>query len=159
MSYGFPETQNSRPRGGGGCIFFLIVIGIGAFLLMGQRGQPEPRQGNKIPGTNRPLDFEGDRGLTMDDLRSDDKAASEGWSLDDVDTAGRGSAAQTNTIPNNKSTEKNGWSMGEVDTDPKKPASSGFKFSTGQESKTEQKQTTKGDWSMGEQEGVDKLPK
>lgn len=158
MSYGFPEKQKSRPRGGGGCLFFLIVIGIGAFLLMGQRGQQAPNQGNKIPGTTRPLDHEDDRGLTMDDLRerSNDKVSSDGWSIEEVESGGRSDAASSNPRPDSKSTEKNGWSIGEVDTNPKKPANDGFKFSTGQEKSTNQKKTTKGDWSIEETEGSDK---
>ena len=110
-------------------MFFLIVFGIGAFLLMGSYDRQGAQKGDKIPGTTQQQGHENDRRLTMEDLFEDRENTNlDGWNLEDVDINGRKSAAERK-LPENKSTEKNGWSLGEVDTAPQKPANSGFKFS------------------------------
>ena len=160
MNYGFPETQQSRPRGGGGRIFFFIILAIGAFLLFSNRPGPVQNgdQGNqKIPGRLDPL--EDDRQLTMDDLlenKGKTSKSSDDWSMDEVEISNRARQSTNPTVDStNKSTQKDDWSMGEVDTNPK-PKSDGFKFSQPQGNQAAPKKTQKGDWEMEEGAGSDK---
>lgn len=162
MSYGFPEKQQSRPRGGGGRFFFFIILAVGAFILFSNRLGPvkngDQGNGQKIPGRLDPYSDD-ERQITMDDLlenkSNSSKSSSNDWSMDEVETTD-GSSRRTNPIvgTENKSTQKGDWSLDEVDTNPK-PKSDGFKFSDPTNNQAAPKKTQKGDWEIEEGKGSD----
>lgn len=185
MSYGFPKDsgQPSRPKGGGG-MMFLLIIGFIGFMIFSRMGA----------GPNPPAD-NGGGGISVDDIGSttprdeyrerEDIArgsrsagkempttgktgAANGWAMEDVAT--KPDRANNDFQPTKSKTQNGDWAIEDVNSSPKSggdfqfskkgdaPKQSGdweMKEVTTKENKSSGK-TTNGDWSLEE---VDKKKK
>ena len=145
MSIQFPQQQAPR-RKSGGSLFFLILLGIGAFIFMSRMG---PGGGNgagqgqqqRIPdGSVDPIedDYVQQREAVFGPDKPESKigqrmpstggtGAASGWQLDDVATK-KNQATIPATRPNSSKTENGDWAIEEVEG--KKTRERQLQFST-----------------------------
>ena len=151
MSYGAPQKR--RAAGGGGLVF-LIILGIGGYLLFsnlmagpapdGGILQPSTEQGSSVERTENERQRELDNMIGNEPLPPKKRAA-EGWDMTDVDIDNPTKDPAAGSAQS-KTTQSGDWEMSEVDGENK---GTGIRFG---ESKpqSDPTKTKKGDWEMEE---------
>lgn len=158
MSYGSSPAPGKKAGGG---LIFLIIIGIGAYLLLSSRG-PAGNQNNAGPGLDRSADYDlpdtdrqparssgleefgggGDFDPAAQSARSSD------WAIEDA-TPEKSSPAVKNG--NASGTANGDWSI--KDASGKKSDDNQFQFSQPATGSNKSSNTVGGDWSIDDASG------